>query len=127
MECKTNRLIQTAKWLQGSSSIMTLVSGPQGLYQNSKPRDGSRNQPGPLAVGKPSHVGVIGAGLAGLRCAAVLLQKGIRVTILEARDRVGGRVSISISFTVPCINCCILFLTDCQICQSDIAGIPVDL
>jgi len=38
------------------------------------------------------HVGIIGAGIAGLRCADVLIQNGIRVTILEARDRVGGRV-----------------------------------
>ncbi|KAG6000532.1 hypothetical protein E4U54_001380 [Claviceps lovelessii] len=39
-----------------------------------------------------SHVVIIGAGLSGLRCADILLQSGFRVTILEARDRVGGRV-----------------------------------
>ena len=39
------------------------------------------------------HVGVIGAGLAGLRCAEILIEDGIKVTILEARDRLGGRVS----------------------------------
>lgn len=39
------------------------------------------------------HVGVIGAGLAGLRCADILIEEGINVTILEARDRLGGRVS----------------------------------
>jgi len=44
------------------------------------------------AVGKAPHVCVIGAGVAGLRCADVLLQHGIKVTILEGRDRVGGRV-----------------------------------
>ena len=38
------------------------------------------------------HVGVVGAGLSGLRSADVLLQRGFRVTILEARDRLGGRV-----------------------------------
>lgn len=38
------------------------------------------------------HVGVIGAGLAGLRCADILIQNGARVTILEARNRIGGRV-----------------------------------
>jgi monoamine oxidase len=38
------------------------------------------------------HVGVIGAGLSGLRCADILIQNGARVTILEARDRIGGRV-----------------------------------
>lgn len=38
---------------------------------------------------------VVGAGIAGLRCAAVLLEKGARVTIFEARDRIGGRVRSS--------------------------------
>ncbi|KAJ5648349.1 Amine oxidase [Penicillium lividum] len=38
------------------------------------------------------HVGIIGAGLAGLRCADILIQNGARVTILEARNRIGGRV-----------------------------------
>ncbi|KAJ5577566.1 uncharacterized protein N7459_006530 [Penicillium hispanicum] len=38
------------------------------------------------------HVGIIGAGLSGLRCADILIQNGARVTILEARDRIGGRV-----------------------------------
>jgi monoamine oxidase len=41
------------------------------------------------------HVGVIGAGLSGLRCADILVQNGARVTILEARNRVGGRVCLS--------------------------------
>lgn len=35
---------------------------------------------------------VIGAGLSGLRCADILIQNGARVTLFEARDRVGGRV-----------------------------------
>ena len=41
---------------------------------------------------RTNHVGIVGAGVAGLRCADVLLRHGVRVTILEARDRVGGRV-----------------------------------
>ena len=41
------------------------------------------------------HVGIIGAGLAGLRCAEILVEEGIDVTIVEARDRLGGRVSSS--------------------------------
>jgi NADPH-dependent glutamate synthase beta subunit-like oxidoreductase len=44
----------------------------------------------------PPHVGIVGAGVAGLRCADILLQHGVKVTILEARNRVGGRVSAEI-------------------------------
>lgn len=35
---------------------------------------------------------VIGAGFAGLAAAYKLKKEGIRVTVLEARNRVGGRV-----------------------------------
>ena len=41
---------------------------------------------------RAEHVGVVGAGASGLRCADVLLKNGFQVTILEARDRIGGRV-----------------------------------
>jgi monoamine oxidase len=41
---------------------------------------------------KRRHVVVVGAGLAGLTCARRLQQLAFRVTVLEARDRVGGRV-----------------------------------
>ena len=34
---------------------------------------------------------VVGAGLAGLRCAELLADRGLEVTVLEARERVGGR------------------------------------
>ena len=36
---------------------------------------------------------VIGGGLAGLRCAERLQENGVEATVLEAEDRVGGRVS----------------------------------
>jgi NADPH-dependent 2,4-dienoyl-CoA reductase/sulfur reductase-like enzyme len=42
---------------------------------------------------KIPHVCIVGAGMAGLRCAEVLVKNGIKVTILEGRDRIGGRVS----------------------------------
>jgi monoamine oxidase len=38
------------------------------------------------------HVVVVGAGLAGLSAANVLLGQGCTVTVLEGRDRMGGRV-----------------------------------
>jgi monoamine oxidase len=47
----------------------------------------------------PSYV-VIGAGLAGLSVAAELTRRGASVTILEARERVGGRI-LSRSLSTP--------------------------
>lgn len=41
---------------------------------------------------RPSDVIVLGAGAAGLGAAERLVRAGLRVTVLEARDRVGGRV-----------------------------------
>lgn len=38
------------------------------------------------------HVAVVGAGMAGLRCSIVLARSGIKVTLLEGRDRIGGRI-----------------------------------
>ena len=35
---------------------------------------------------------IVGAGVSGLRCATVLLDHAYEVTIIEARNRVGGRV-----------------------------------
>lgn len=46
-----------------------------------------------LPKGRIPHVCIVGAGVSGLRCAAILARKGLKVTILEARDRIGGRVS----------------------------------
>lgn len=44
-----------------------------------------------------TDVVVIGAGVAGLSAAYRLLQRGRSVTVLEARDRVGGRVKSDLS------------------------------
>src|SRR4029450_9831904 len=41
---------------------------------------------------KDGGVYVVGAGLAGLRCARRLHEKGVAATVLEASDGVGGRV-----------------------------------
>ncbi|KAK5062974.1 hypothetical protein LTR84_005050 [Exophiala bonariae] len=44
------------------------------------------------ATATARHVAVIGAGMAGLRCSIVLARSGMQVTLIEARDRVGGRI-----------------------------------
>ncbi|KAL8773369.1 MAG: hypothetical protein Q9209_001763 [Squamulea sp. 1 TL-2023] len=41
------------------------------------------------------HVCIIGAGVSGLRCATVLLEHSYDVTIIEARNRIGGRIAQS--------------------------------
>jgi dimethylamine/trimethylamine dehydrogenase len=51
-----------------------------------------------LAPGNPeSNVLIVGAGPAGLECARALGQRGYRVTLAEAREELGGRVSIESS------------------------------
>ncbi len=49
-----------------------------------------------LSTGRQSHL-VIGAGPAGLECAATLIRAGHHVTIAEKRNKAGGRVSLESS------------------------------
>jgi monoamine oxidase len=46
----------------------------------------------PPATGKGRHVVILGGGIAGLVSAYELRRAGYRVTLLEARERIGGRV-----------------------------------
>lgn len=90
MECKANRLAQVANWLRF----------PRAGRSPSSSRPATTAQKLPVSaeshhlslMGKVPHVGIIGAGISGLRCADILTQNGAKVTILEARDRIGGRV-----------------------------------
>lgn len=46
----------------------------------------------PILSKKPKSVIIIGAGFSGLTAAHLLRREGVRVTVLEGRNRVGGRV-----------------------------------
>jgi squalene-associated FAD-dependent desaturase len=41
----------------------------------------------------PPHIAIVGGGLAGLAAASALAGRGLRITILESRPRLGGRAS----------------------------------
>src|SRR3954469_22036394 len=53
---------------------------------------GAENFALPNASGRGKSVVILGAGIAGLVSAFELQRAGYRVTVLEARDRIGGRV-----------------------------------
>jgi squalene-associated FAD-dependent desaturase len=52
----------------------------------------------PLPKPAPPNIAIVGGGLAGLAAASALADRGLRITILESRPRLGGRAS---SFNDP--------------------------
>ncbi len=56
----------------------------------------------PHPTRSPGRVLVVGAGMAGLAAARILHDTGFDVTVLEARDRIGGRTWTDDSLGVPC-------------------------
>jgi monoamine oxidase len=53
------------------------------------------------SLGRGERVIVIGAGMAGLAAARELSEAGYRVTVLEARERIGGRIYTDDSLGAP--------------------------
>ena len=53
------------------------------------------------ATAMGTSVIVIGAGVAGLAAARRLMQEGFAVTVLEGRNRIGGRVWTDVTVGVP--------------------------
>jgi len=54
-----------------------------------------------MGAGKAEHVIVVGAGMAGLVAARLLHDSGFRVSVLEARPRLGGRTWTNDSLGAP--------------------------
>src|SRR5919204_713528 len=52
----------------------------------------------PVPKPPPPHIVIVGGGLAGLAVASRLVGRGLRITLLESRPRLGGRAS---SFVDP--------------------------
>ena len=79
----------------------TLVSGCDASEPEQKSAPTSTSASAPASTERNADVLVIGAGIAGLRAAEVLVAGGRRVIVLEARDRLGGRIHTDRSWGVP--------------------------
>lgn len=78
--------------LSACSPKLTENTGEQGETDLTVETKEDKNQDTHNTTGNAQHVIVIGAGIAGLAAARLLTQQGVQVTVLEGRDRIGGRV-----------------------------------
>ncbi len=89
--CLLGRLLERLVWVWAGSGVKVLV----GLRMLRKqPKRAEREEP-PLPPPVRKRVVVVGAGPSGLAAAQALVQvaQELDVVVLEARDRVGGRVN----------------------------------
>ncbi len=82
--------------LLAASGLSTLPLAGRTLAQQSQPAE--RPEQG---SGTGLKVIVVGAGMAGLSAAAALVEAGAEVVVIEARDRIGGRIFSDRSLGVP--------------------------
>ena len=83
------------------ASLAAAACGTSGPDATSAPTSTSPSAAPPASTERNADVLVIGAGIAGLRAAEVLAANGRRVIVLEARDRLGGRIYTDRSWGVP--------------------------
>lgn len=90
------------RWCALSSASVIAGCGNDAAGSAIGPAGGSSGSPSNTDNGSTSeHVIVIGAGVSGLATARKLVAAGIQVTVLEARDRIGGRVWTDRSLGFP--------------------------
>jgi len=70
----------------GSLGVATLPAAAAAL----EPLDSAQAALGSTAIGGSFDVAVVGAGTAGFTAARTLIRRGLRVIVLEARNRTGG-------------------------------------
>lgn len=85
----------------GLPASLAAACGASGSEKTSASTSTAASTAAPASTERNADVLVIGAGIAGLRAAEVLVANGRRVIVLEGRDRLGGRIYTDRSWGVP--------------------------